>query len=415
MEYLVILFSILTGILFGIITGLTPGIHINLIAAIIITSSYEILKILDPITIVITITSMTITHTILDIIPSTLLGIPNAENLTMLLPAHKLTIEGNAKTAINYGLLGSALGIIITIAFSPLTIIIIPIIYNKIKEYIGYILIIIFNLTLYILKSKNKLISLAFFLITGIVGIISFNIKTIDQPLLPMLSGLFGLSALILSIKNKIIIPEQKEANLEVSKKDIIKYSITTTLSSTLTNFLPGLTSSYTALISNKISKVKNQEHYIILSNAANSSAIIISFIALYTINKARSGAVATIQYLINSINMSTLILIISISLITLSVVTIFAKILSNKIIKNINKINYQKTSIFIIILIILIVLIITRFEGLIILIVTTSIGIIVEKLKVEKITLTGCLVVPVIIYYLIFQLIYLFFRYQVQ
>ena len=400
MEYLVILFSILTGILFGIITGLTPGIHINLIAAIIITSSYEILKILDPITIVITITSMTITHTILDIIPSTLLGIPNAENLTMLLPAHKLTIEGNAKTAINYGLLGSALGIIITIAFSPLTIIIIPIIYNKIKEYIGYILIII--LSYVILKSKNKLISLAFFLITGIVGIISFNIKTIDQPLLPMLSGLFGLSALILSIKNKIIIPEQKEANLEVSKKDIIKYSITTTLSSTLTNFLPGLTSSYTALISNKISKVKNQEHYIILSNAANSSAIIISFIALYTINKARSGAVATIQYLINSINMSTLILIISISLITLSVVTIFAKILSNQIIKNINKINYQKTSIFIIILIILIVLIITRFEGLIILIVTTSIGIIVEKLKVEKITLTGCLVVPVIIYYLI-------------
>src|SRR3989338_2142220 len=362
MEYLVILFSILTGILFGIITGLTPGIHINLIAAIIITSSYEILKILDPITIVITITSMTITHTILDIIPSTLLGIPNAENLTMLLPAHKLTIEGNAKTAINYGLLGSALGIIITIAFFPLTIIIIPIIYNKIKEYIGYILIII--LSYVILKSKNKLISLAFFLITGIVGIISFNIKTIDQPLLPMLSGLFGLSALILSIKNKIIIPEQKEANLEVSKKDIIKYSITTTLSSTLTNFLPGLTSSYTALISNKISKVKNQEHYIILSNAANSSAIIISFIALYTINKARSGAVATIQYLINSINMSTLILIISISLITLSIVT--------------------------------------RFEGLIILIVTTSIGIIVEKLKVEKITLTGCLVVPVIIYYLI-------------
>jgi len=99
---------------------------------------------------------------------------------------------------------------------------------------------------------------------------------------------------------------------------------------------------------------------------------------------------------------MSTLILIIIKSLITLSVVTIFAKILSNKIIKNINKINYQKTSIFIIILIILIVLIITRFEGLIILIVTTSIGIIVEKLKVEKITLTGCLVVPVIIYYLI-------------
>lgn len=400
MNLLLIILPIISGILLGTITGLTPGIHINLVAALIVAYSYKILQVLDPLTIIITITSMAITHTILDIIPSTLLGIPNADNITMLLPAHKLTTQGKAKLAIIYGLLGSALGILTTIIFIPLIINIIPFVYEKIKDYIGILLIIIS--TYVILKSNNRLVSLIFFITTGIVGIISFNIRTINQPLLPLLSGIFGLCALILSIKNQTKLPEQKEVKLEISKLTTIKYSLTTTLSSLLTNFLPGLTSSYTALISNNISKIKNPEHHIILSNASNSSAVIISFIALYTINKARSGAVASIQYFTNALSNTTLILIIGTSLITLTIATIFALKLTNKAVKIINKINYQKISILIIILIIFLVFIITSFEGILILIVATSIGILAEKFKADKISLTGCLVLPVILYLLI-------------
>ncbi len=382
------------------ITGITPGIHINLVASIIVAYSYYILKILDPINIVIIITSMAITHTILDIIPSTLLGIANSENLTMLMPAHKLTIEGKSKLAIQYGFIGSALGILATSLIIPIIIFTIPFIYSNIKNYIPYILIII---CMYIiLKSKNKLLSIVFFISTGIIGIISFNIKTINQPLLPLLSGIFGLSSLILGIKNNVKIPEQKDVKIEVSNKELVKFSLMTTLSSLLTNFLPGLTSSYTSLISTKLNKIKDQNHHIIISNIAGSSATIISFVAFYSINKARSGAVATIQYLITSINITTLILVISVSLITLSISTFIAIKLTNKIIKKANKINYQKLSILIMILIIILVLIITKLEGLVILITATSIGILADKLNLEKIFLTGCLVLPVILYSLL-------------
>ncbi|MBI2148707.1 tripartite tricarboxylate transporter permease [Candidatus Woesearchaeota archaeon] len=400
MNYLFIVIPILSGIFLGIITGLIPGIHINLVASIIVAYSQYILKLLDSTTIILTITSMAITHTVLDIIPSTVLGIPNAENLTMLLPAHKLTIEGKAKLAIIYGLLGSALGIITTTALIPLIIKLIPYTYERIKDYIGYILIAV---SIYIiLNCKNKVLSAIFFITTGIIGILSFNIKNIDQPLLPLLSGTFGLSSLILSIKNKICIPEQKEVSLEISKREAIKHSISTTIASLLTNFLPGLTSSYTSIISNKISKLKDQNHHIIISNACNSSSTIISFIAFYTLQKTRSGAVAAIQYLINSINLSTLILIISISLITLAISVTIAVKISNKIIKIINKINYKIINICIILLIIIIVLIITKISGMIILITTTALGILAEIYNIEKISLTGCLVFPVILYYLI-------------
>lgn len=398
MEILFIVVALIFGIILGIITGLTPGIHINLVASIIVAYSYYILKLLNPITITITITAMAVTHTIFDIIPSTLLGIPNSENLTILLPAHKLTIEGKAKLAILYGLIGSLCGILTTIVLSPLIIKVIPNIYSYLKNYIALILIIT---SLYVIqKNKNKLLGLIFFITTGILGILSFNIKTIDQPLLPLLSGLFGLSALILSVKNDIKLKEQdEEVQSDISKRRLLKYSAITTLSSFLTNFLPGLTSSHTALISNKINKVEKQEEYIILSNAASSSAIIISFIALFAINKARSGAVITIQYLISSINLTTLILVMSISLIVLSISTSLAIKMSNKIIRNINKINYKILCITIIILIILIVFIITKLEGLLILFTSASIGILAERLNIERINLTGCLILPVILY----------------
>lgn len=398
--YINIIIAVLAGTILGIFTGLTPGIHINLVASIIVAYSYYILKILDPITVIITITTMAIVHTVFDIIPSTLFGIPNTENLAMLLPAHKLTSEGKAKLAIFYGLLGSASGILTTILTMPLIVKFIPEIYAYIKDYIPFILILISSYI--ILKSKNKFLSALFFITTGVVGILSFDIKTIDQPLLPLLSGLFGLSALILSINNKIQLPEQKEEiDTKINSKELAKHSLTTTFASFLTNFLPGLTSSHTALVADKLIKIKNQEEYIILSNAASSSATVIGFLAFYSMGKTRSGIVAAIEFLINSINLQILILIIATSLIALSISTILAIRLSNKIIKIVSKLNYKKLSLIIMGLIICLVLVITKLEGLLILITATSIGILAQQFNVERINLTGCLILPVILYLL--------------
>jgi len=395
--YLQIIIPLLIGILLGIITGITPGIHINLITSLIIAYSYKILNILDPITITITVTSMAVTHTILDIIPTTILGIPSTDNLTMLLPAHKLTSEGKAKLAILYGLLGAAAGILITTLSAPLIIKIIPAVYEKIKDVMPYILILISSYI--IIKGKNKFLSLIFFLASGITGILAFNIKTVEQPLLPLLTGLFGLSALILSISDNTKLPQQKDVKLEISKKDITSYSLTTLAASFLTNFLPGLTSSHTAMIAEKITKIKSGAEHIIIANAANSSATIISFIAFYTINKTRSGAVAAIEFLIKSINIQILILITAVSLITIGISTFFAVKISNKILKNINRLNYKKLSIAIIVFIVILVFIISKPLSLIILFTTTSLGILSQKFNIERIHLTGCLIFPVILY----------------
>ena len=397
MEFISVFAAIFVGIILGTITGLTPGIHINLVCSVMVAYSQEIMVRMGPVTLGIIITAMAITHTIFDIIPSTLMGIPNSENLLMLLPAHKLTLNGMARLAINYGVLGSAIGIITTIMVSPLIIKILPGVYEYIKPHILVILVIIILIVL--ISKENKIMKLVFFFATGIVGVMAFSIKTLDQPLLPLLSGIFGLSALILSIKNKIEIPGQNICSMKISKKELIKYSSVTLFSSFMTNFLPGLTSSYTALVTDRISKIRNQDHYIIISNAANSSATVISFIALYSIAKTRSGAVAAIQSIMEEIFLIDLVIFISVSLITLLVCVMLLNLFIAKALKTFQKINYTKLSLIIILIIIFTVFMISGLVGILILIVTTCIGILSEKFKVEKIALTGCLILPVILY----------------
>ena len=74
-----LLFFLLLGILAGTFTGLMPGIHINLIGALLVSASVSFLFFIPPLYFVVFITSMAITHTFLDFIPSVFLGCPDTD------------------------------------------------------------------------------------------------------------------------------------------------------------------------------------------------------------------------------------------------------------------------------------------------------------------------------------------------
>src|SRR3989344_2463704 len=173
------LISILIGCILGIMTGLTPGLHINLIASIMLALSNFLLKYTSDLNLIIIIISMSITHLFLDTIPSIFLGVPNEDTAIIILPAHKLLLEGKAQEAVFLSLLGTLFSIIIIL----------------------------------ILKEKQRFLTLTIFLFSGTMGFIILNTPNIKEPLLPLLAGLFGLSSLILSIKNNTKIPKQIKKN----------------------------------------------------------------------------------------------------------------------------------------------------------------------------------------------------------
>lgn len=396
-----IIIAIIVGCILGTITGITPGIHINLVSALIFAFSSILLNHTQPIILVIAITSMAITHTFLDIIPTTFLGAPNADDALTALPAHKLLLEGKGGEAIRLAIIGSFLGLVTSIILTPLIIYLVGISYPIIKNYIATILICV---SLYIIwKSKSKVTAATLFIFTGVLGLAVFNMKTLEQPLFPLLSGLFGVSSLIISLKAKTTIPKQITTDkIIINKIRLAKNTILSLISSVLTSFLPGLTSSHTTIIASTIAKTRDPREYLIINNSINTTSMILSFIALFSIDKARNGAVVVISNFINDFTKIHLIILLATALISSFIAIILALKLNSLFCKYIEKVNYSKLCIGIISFLVLMVIIMTGYLGLIVLITAAAIGIIPKLLNIENTHLMGCLIVPVVIYFIL-------------
>jgi putative membrane protein len=392
-----ILASLLLGIFAGIFTGLIPGIHINLIGVLLVSLSISIFSNINPIYLIVFITSTAITHTFLDFIPSILLGCPDTDTELSVLPGHELLKKGLGYQAIVLTAYGSFAAIFAIILISFPATLTIDKLYNLLtKQFVMPIILILISLIL-ILLEKKKFSALFVFLLTGILGLCVLNLDSLSQPLLPLLTGLFGGSMLMLSIKNKTKIPEQK---ITKSKTKLFKPLLGSLIASPLCSFLPGLGSGQAAIIGNTIART-NKKGFLVLLGATNTLVMGFSFISLYVISKTRTGAAVAIQQILPHISDKILILILATILLTGIISFFLTKSLAKFFSQNINKINYTKISIITLVILIILVILLSNFLGLLIFIASTFTGIYCISLKVKRTQMMGCLLLPTIAIYL--------------
>ncbi len=409
-----IIVSIILGLLAGTLTGLTPGIHINLLAIMLLSFSSTLLNLTTPIILAIFITSMAITHTFIDYIPSIFLGAPDEDSFLSILPGHQLLLKGRAYYAIIFTLYGSLTSLIIILILTPAFIKILPIIYPYIIKIMPLILILI-SAHLIItepnssLQKNSKLWALIIFALAGFLGLATLN-SNLSQPLLPLLTGLFGASNLIISINQKTKIPKQKIVSLtkiRLKKTSIAKSTLASVLAAPFTAFLPGLGASQAAIIGKQVTNLKDQREFLFLLGAINTIVMALSFIALYSINKTRTGAAVAISQLLPNITYQNLILILFTIMITGILAFLLTIQLAKITAKNIHKIKYSKLSITILIILTFIILVFsdTTIKGkiisLIIFTTSTSLGIFTILIQTKRMHLMGCLLIPTILYYL--------------
>ena len=397
-----IILALILGILAGTFTGISPGIHINLVGSILLSLSASIFLGISPIILVVFIVAMSVVHTFIDFIPSIYLGAPQDGTELSILPGHELLKEGKAHEAVLITLLGSLIAVFLIILLSPLLIFSIPKLNLFVKPIIPFLLIAI-SIFLVGAEGKNKKFSALFvFILTGILGVITLNLE-LKEPLLPLLTGLFGASSLIISIKQKTKIPEQKISSLkkiEITKKELISSGIFSTFFSSVLGFLPALGSGQIAVISSSIKKINNKQ-FLFSLGLINPFMMILSFLAIYTINKGRTGSAVFIGEILGKISPKQIILILIISLISGILAFIIGIKLSKFFAKNIGKINYSKISIFVLIFLLIIVTIFSGFLGAIIFIISTLTGIYSISSDVRRIQMMGCLLIQTILLYL--------------
>jgi putative membrane protein len=352
----------------------------------------------DAITLAVFIISMSITHAFLDFIPSIFLSAPNAETALSVMPGHDLLLKGNGYGAVRLTALGCFTGLIILIIITPLSVYFLPTIYGAIN---GSMALILIAASLFLIfGEKNKFVAFLIFMLSGILGIATLNLP-IKEPLFPLLTGLFGTSMLITSISEKPIIPKQKKEILSISNKEKSKVIFSGIISSGLCSFLPGLGASQAAVIGSDLSGNISTKGFLMLLGVISTLVTGLNFVAIYAINKPRSGVAVVSAKILGAMTLNQLYLLLAAALISGSIALMLTLLLGKIFAKNIFRIDYSKVSILILIMLVLMCFFFSGILGLLVLITATSLGIVAIRANIRKMHLMGCIMLPVILWFL--------------
>ena len=395
-----IFLALFLGIFCGIITGLVPGIHVNLVSVLLISFSAVLLTYTSPIVLAVFIISLAITHTFLDAIPSIYLGAPNEAQALNVLPGHRLLLKGLGHNAIVYTVIGAFGSLLLSLILFPFFILTMDKISPLISQIIGYLLIAV--MAYMIFKEKKWLQSLVVFSLSGALGLLVFSIPNLKQPLFPLLSGLFGLSILIESLRQKSVIPKQISRPLTLSTKNLVKSVSAASGMGFIAAFLPGFGSGQAAIIATNAVGDIGDEGFLTLVGGLNTASMAISIAAAYVLQKARNGAIVAVNELIGGVGFKEMILFMGVALVAGGIASLLAIYFSKIFAKYIVRINYTKLLSGIIIFITLLTLYFDSFIGLTILLTATAIGLVTSAFGVGKNHLMGCLILPVIFYFVL-------------
>lgn len=396
-----IFIALIIGICFGIFTGLTPGIHINLVAVTLVALSPFLLNYADVVSLSVFIISMSITHTFLDSIPSIFLGAPDEANALGVLPGHRYLLKGFGLMAVKLTIIGSFFGLLLSIILYPILIPFVKFAYPYLKDYVGYILIAI---SVFMLLRDRKIIwATIVFLISGALGVIILTWPNFPNPLFPLLSGLFGISTLLISIKDKNFIPEQKfQDDIELDNKVTIKALLSGQFSGFLTAFLPGISSGTASVLSLQITRKLGDHGFMILVGSIGMVNFVLSILTFQVLNKARNGSIVAIQQLIETVTFTHIMIFISVSMVAGGIAVFLTLYIGKFFSFYISKVNYTFLVCSIISFVVILTVVLTGFLGFIFLVISTAIGIIPAMVKVARVNSMGCLVLPVILFFVL-------------
>lgn len=406
MEFLFLLIPIALGTLAGIITGLISGIHTNTISAILVALYFmpgfaEI----NSIYFILFVASMAITNTFFDVFPSLFLGIPSAE-VYALLPGHRMVKEGQGYEALSISASGSFMGFFIAILICLSVMLtdyltgfnLIESLYNLVKDHIFWLLLII--VAVLIVTDKNKIWALIMVLLSGIFGLVALGSPKVPHPdsafnaIFPALVGIFGMPGLISAMleKNDNLVNQVEDNINKLSHK---KSSLIGAVGGMVTGLLPGLGSANAATCLLMLQKFRNkkqdedsalnQKQYLATTSSIGTADALFSIVALYFIDKSRSGASVAIEQIMPSINVSNTIAIFGAMAISSVIAFSLIHLTKDAVIGFFGKIAYKPLTLSVIIFLLLVTFLTTGFWGIVILIIGTILGAIPYVVNIRK------------------------------
>ena len=394
-----ILLGTLIGVILGTISGIIPGVHANTLAGVLLSLQVALLSFFSPLVLAGAMFAALITHTFVDSIPCTFLGIPDADTSLAVLPAHALCLEGNGEEAVRIAALGSACAMVIAVPLSIICFFLLPALQPYFDWWIGILLIA--TMGYMIVTTECPGWALALVCVSGILGIFSLRYAFLSWHtlagssaiLMPLLTGLFGISVLITASQGTM--PEQHFRGIRMEDRTIMKYSALGTVAGIAVGWLPGLsTASANSVLASFIGYEKNRRTYILATSAANTSNAFIGLAALFALSRMRNGVMVALSELpLPTMSELTVIGILA-ACAAYGITVVLSRSASM-----FNGIDGRMLNHAVIAFIVILCIILTGPFGVVILILATALGLVPHLVNVPRVFCMGAIIVPVILY----------------
>ncbi|HJJ28895.1 MAG TPA: tripartite tricarboxylate transporter permease [Methanocorpusculum sp.] len=401
-----IVLGILAGAVLGTVSGLVPGIHSNTFAGIISAFSAVLAAVFGSQGLCAAIVSMAVVHTFLDAVPSTFLGVPDADTVISVLPAHQLYLQGRGEEAVRTSNLGSLWGFVLALPLFALFYFFLAQAQGVVDWAIG--LVILLAAGLLIVFSAAPGWAFLIMACTGALGVFSMQfsylssgIFGIGEVLLPLLTGLFAVPVLLTSIKAKPVKKEQKFTDIALSRPRIMLSGIKGAIAGAIVGWLPGFSSgTANALLAvHKNPEKANPREYLVSTSAANTANALLGIAALYAIGRMRSGSMAVLA----EFELPPVLLMVFAAG-TAAFLGFILTIAFSKSSKFVARINQRYLSIAVLIFLTVLSILFCGWFGAVILILASLLGRLPVLTDVPRIFCMGAIMVPVMLYSLGFM-----------
>ena len=222
-----------------------------------------------------------------------------------------------------------------------------------------------------------------------------------DVALVPLLSGLFGLSVLIPSALRKSVLPRQRLEGYEpLELRSEAKALFTGTGAGIFTGITPGIGPSQGTVLAQLATRSSGVREFLVGVSGVNTAKALFSFVALYTIARPRSGAAVAVDQLMDKVGLNELIFLIGVALVAGGIATVLVLRLGKLAARHIGALPYRKMCLIVIAFITVMTFLYAGAMGLFILTTATAIGLLPAVTKVKRTHCMGVIMLPCILYF---------------
>ena len=390
-----ILFTI-AGCILGTITGLVPGLHSNTVSVLIVA----FVKTQD-FNFALLIVAMNIVQAFVDFIPNILLGVPDNDSFVSVLPGHYFFLRGEALHAIRLAAAGGIIAAMLSLPFSFVLFLFILQAEIFLKSIMGFVLIAF--VVWMVIREKDverKIFAAAIVAMSGLLGIVALRGIAFGDALFPLITGFFGIAGIIYSLNSGNVFVKQNTDERKITGRKTFFAGLLALVAGAIVAIVPSVGPGQAAVIAKEMKGNMGRGEFIAMLGGLNVSNAVFSIVVLFSVGSVRSGAAAAVREL-SVLSIENAAFIFAAIIFSAGFGAIIVEGIGKGAANAIQKIDYRKINVAVLVSGVLLVWMLNGFPGLLLLFASASIGMLAISAKISRTACMSCLIFPTIMFYL--------------